>query len=74
MLFRVEPVPGQFDTLGGFVTHLLGRIPREGDVARWGNLRFTVREMRKRRVERVELSLEGGEAPGKPADEKGGPR
>ena len=73
-LFRVEPEPGQFDTLGGFVTHLLGRIPREGDVARWGNLRFTVREMRKRRVELVELSLEGGEAPGKPADAKGGPR
>ncbi len=73
-LFRVEPEPGQFDTLGGFVTHLLGRIPREGDVARWGNLRFTVREMRKRRVERVELSLEGGEASGKPADAKGGPR
>jgi putative hemolysin len=73
-LFRVEPEPGQSDTLGGFVTHLLGRIPREGDVTHWGNLRFTVREMRKRRVERVELSLESGEAPGKPADAKGGPR
>jgi putative hemolysin len=64
-LFRVEPGPGQFDTLGGFVMHLLGRIPKEGDVARWGNLRFVILKMRKRRVERVELSLEpevGGDA------------
>jgi len=33
------------DTLGGFVTALLGRIPKQGDVCRWGNLQFTVREV-----------------------------
>jgi len=60
-LFEVEPEPGQFDTLGGFVTHLLGRIPRAGDVARWGRLRFLVKEMRGRRVERVEIALEAEE-------------
>ena len=59
-LFEVEPEPGQFDTLGGFVAFLLGRIPEEGDVAAWENLRFAVREMRGRRVERVEIMLEGG--------------
>ncbi|MHC4250039.1 MAG: hemolysin family protein [Planctomycetota bacterium] len=59
-LFEVEPEPGQFDTLGGFVAFLLGRIPKEGDVAAWENLRFAVREMRGRRVARVELMLEGG--------------
>ncbi len=57
-LFDVEPEPGQFDRLGGFVISLLGRIPEPGDVARWGNLRFVVREMKGRRVSRVELSLE----------------
>ncbi|MHC4198642.1 MAG: hemolysin family protein [Planctomycetota bacterium] len=57
-LFDVEPEPGQFDRLGGFVISLLGRIPQPGDVARWGNLRFVVREMTGRRVSRVELSLE----------------
>jgi CBS domain containing-hemolysin-like protein len=71
-LFQVEPEPGQFDTLGGFVTHLLGRIPREGELARWGNLCFTVRKMRKRRVERVELSLER-EAATSPAAEEAEP-
>jgi len=57
-LFDVEPEPGQFDRLGGFVVSLLGRIPEPGDVARWGSLRFVVREMTGRRVSRVELSLE----------------
>ena len=57
-LFGVEPEPGQFDRLGGFVVSLLGRIPAPGDAARWGNLRFVVREMKGRRVSRVELSLE----------------
>jgi len=35
-------------TLGGFVTGLLGRIPREGDSCRWGNIRFTVRQVDRR--------------------------
>ncbi len=61
-LFEVEPEPGQFDTLGGFVTFLLGHIPSEGDVAAWENLRFAVRGMRGRRVSRVEIMLEGGAA------------
>jgi len=59
-LFEVDPQPGQFDTLGGFVTFLLGRIPKEGDVAAWENLRFAVRGMRGRRVSSVEIMLDGG--------------
>jgi putative hemolysin len=56
-LFEVEVEEGQFDTLGGFVTHLLSRIPAVGDAAVWRNLKFTVRGMRRRRVTRVELSI-----------------
>ncbi|MBN2582722.1 MAG: HlyC/CorC family transporter [Planctomycetes bacterium] len=36
-------------TLGGFVTGLLGRLPREGDQCSWGNLRFTVRSLGRHR-------------------------
>ena len=32
-------------TLGGFVTRLLGRIPKAGDTCMYGNLRFTVLEV-----------------------------
>ncbi|HOI56560.1 MAG TPA: hemolysin family protein [Phycisphaerae bacterium] len=36
-------------TLGGFVTGLLGRLPREGDQCTWGNLRMTVRSLGRHR-------------------------
>ena len=55
--FEIELEEGQFDTLGGFVTHLLNRIPKVGDAAVWRNLKFTVKAMRRRRVARVELAL-----------------
>jgi magnesium and cobalt transporter len=57
-LFGVEPARGQYDTLGGFVAHLLDRIPKKGDVARWGNVLFEVTAMRGRRVGQVRLWLE----------------
>lgn len=55
-LFDVEPEPGQFDTLGGFLAYLLGRIPKVGDAVQWEGLRFLVKEMRGRRVARVEIA------------------
>jgi len=45
-------------TIGGLVTTLLGRIPRKGDTASLGNLKFTVERVRRHRIETVILSLE----------------
>jgi putative hemolysin len=45
-------------TIGGFVTALLGRIPKSGDVVRRKNLKFTVESVRKRRIETVILNFE----------------
>ncbi|MFB3891722.1 MAG: hemolysin family protein [Phycisphaerae bacterium] len=47
----------RISTVGGFVTSLLGRIPREGDVVVYRNLRFTVQSMRRRRIEKLRLEL-----------------
>ncbi len=49
------------DTLSGLVVSLLKRVPRAGDVARMGNLRFTVETVRSNRAETVLLELDGGE-------------
>ena len=46
-------------TLGGWVTALLGRIPKETDVAQWRHVRFTVERMEKHRVVSVVVTLEG---------------
>jgi putative hemolysin len=45
-------------TIGGLVTALLGTMPRRGDVAYLGNLKFTVERVRRHRIETVILSLE----------------
>ncbi len=58
----VEPVEGRISTFGGLVTSLLGRIPRAGDTVTYRNLRFTVRAMRRRRVESIGVEWIGGES------------
>ncbi len=57
-VFGLDPGETRLATIGGLVTALLGKIPREGDVAQLKNLRFTVERVRRRRIESVILSLE----------------
>ncbi len=57
-VFGLDPGEMRLATIGGVVTALLGRIPREGDVAQLKNLRFTVERVGRHRIESVILSLE----------------
>lgn len=47
---------GPYDTAAGWMLYALGRIPSEGDQARFGDIVLTVSQLRGRRVERVRLS------------------
>lgn len=55
-----EDLPGEeeneFNTLGGFVMHRLGRIPNAADHFEWNSLRFEVMDMDKNRVDKVLIS------------------
>jgi putative hemolysin len=55
--FGVNLVPSEFETLGGFVTAQLGRVPRPGDAFRFGHLELSVHEVRGRRVLSVDVGL-----------------
>ena len=46
---------GDYQTLAGFILDRMGRIPDVGDVLEFGDLRFTVRNMERVRIEEVEL-------------------
>ena len=48
------------DTISGLVVSLLKRLPQNGDVARIGNLQFTVEQVRSNRIESVLLELKSG--------------
>ena len=56
--FGVDLEETRVSTVGGLVTTLLGKVPRKGDVAYIGNLKFTVERVRRHRIETVILSLE----------------
>jgi len=57
-VFGIDLEETRLSTIGGLVTTLLGKIPRKGDVARLGNLKFTVDRVGRHRIETVILSLE----------------
>jgi CBS domain containing-hemolysin-like protein len=49
--------PEDFDTIGGLVVNRLGRIPKAGESLTVDNVRITVLEASRRKVERVRLEL-----------------
>lgn len=56
-----ENIPlDDYESLGGFVFNLLGRIPRVGDVIEYNNIIFKVLEVQNRRVKKIELSKKQG--------------
>ncbi len=52
-----EEMPGEeenaYNTLGGFVMHMLGRVPAEAERVEWSGWRFEVMDMDKNRVDKV---------------------
>jgi putative hemolysin len=57
------------DTLGGFILHLLGRAPVEGEKVQYDGLEFTVTKVVGRRVKRLEIRRQAPAGP--PPDEEG---
>lgn len=47
-----------YDTLGGYIVHELGRLPRQGEQLRTDGVRFTVETVDGRRVRRVRVARE----------------
>jgi len=56
--FGTEVAEGRLTTIGGFVTALLEKIPRQGDSVVFGNMRFTVEKVQNNRIYTILLSLE----------------
>ncbi|HAF09922.1 MAG TPA: hypothetical protein DCK98_07570 [Chloroflexi bacterium] len=58
--FGIEPPDGadEFDTLGGFVTHELGRLPKAGETVQRDGVKFVVESVEGRRVGRVRVIRE----------------
>ena len=52
---------GDYQTVAGFVLKQLGRIPSEGDILEFNGKRLEVKEMRRFKIERIEVSWDEAE-------------
>ncbi len=49
---------GDYETIAGLVLNRLGHVPKEGEQFRYQDLRFTVKEMRSLRIEKLRITRE----------------
>jgi putative hemolysin len=49
------PEDGDYETLGGFLTAVSGRVPATGSIVVWNGLTFTIRAADERHVSKVEI-------------------
>lgn len=64
----------EFDTVGGLIFHLAGRVPRAGDTLRAGPYVFTVERATERRLGRLRVRVAGAEEEAPAAAAEEGPR
>jgi len=49
---------GDYETLGGFLLAMMGRVPEEGETFRYGSMLFTIEKATPRSIEEVRLTLQ----------------
>jgi CBS domain containing-hemolysin-like protein len=54
--FDVEIQKENFETVGGFIFHLLGRVPKEGEKVTHGDLVMTIESANRRKIGRVRIT------------------
>jgi CBS domain containing-hemolysin-like protein len=59
--FDVEIQKENFETVGGFIFHLLGRVPKAGERVNFGDLVMTIESADRRRIGRVKIARTQGE-------------
>ena len=60
--FGIEIEREKFDTVGGLIVHLTGRIPAAGEVVEIGAIRLTVLEADARKIKKVSISKQQGKS------------
>lgn len=56
--FPFQIPEGDYETLGGFLTQRMGKIPQEGETMRFGSLLFTVEKASARAIQQVRIDVQ----------------
>jgi putative hemolysin len=54
----LELPTGDYETVAGFVLHLLGRIPKQGEQLRYKGMKIIITEMRGKKIEKILVTKE----------------
>ena len=54
--FDVELPEGDFESVGGFIIHLLGKIPEKGEQITFGNLEMAIRSADERKIYKIKVT------------------
>ena len=57
--FECELDDEEYDTLGGLVLHVLGRLPRRGEKLEFGGFEFAVVKVDERRIDALQVQRSG---------------
>lgn len=55
------PLSEDYDSLGGFIIYLMGKVPKKGESIKWQSLKFTVAEVDKHTIKDILIRKEGFE-------------
>ena len=51
--FGITLSEGEFESVGGFIIHLLGRIPKVGERIHYGDLEMTIKSADQRKIHKI---------------------
>ncbi|MGO1470653.1 MAG: hemolysin family protein [Tissierella sp.] len=56
---KLDEDPEHYDSLGGFLIHLLGHIPKAGEenIIKYKNIEFKIEKIRKRKIKNVKITI-----------------
>jgi len=52
---NLKTTKSDYDTIGGFILDVTGKIPREKDVINYENLKFTIEKVENRRIKKIRV-------------------
>ncbi|EPZ59089.1 transporter associated domain protein [[Clostridium] sordellii ATCC 9714] len=55
--FDLDIEEGDYDTLNGYLTESLGKIPEENEIVELEKVKFTAIKVKNRRVEEIQVNL-----------------
>jgi len=55
--FGIELPSGEYESVGGFIIHLLGKIPKQGEMLTHENMEIQIKSADERKIDKIQITL-----------------